>query len=111
MKWKLPRSGRPEQRELEDLVSVGPVIGSQLRMIGIHTVAQLARQDPETLYRRLCRKTKTRVDLCVFDVYRAAVEQARNPGLPAEQCLWWYWSRIRKGVEGEDALPPRTARR
>ena len=31
-----------------------------------------------------------------IDVFRAAVAQARNPRLPAEQCQWWYWSRKRK---------------
>jgi hypothetical protein len=99
MKWKLPRSRRPEERKLEDLVSVGPAVGSQLRRMGIRTVSQLARQDPEVLYHRFCRKTKSCVDLCVLDVYRAAVGQARNPSMPAEQCLWWYWSRLRKGIK------------
>jgi hypothetical protein len=34
-----------------------------------------------------------------LDVFRAAVAQARNPQLPAEQCQWWYWSRLRKRGE------------
>jgi hypothetical protein len=59
----------------------------------------LGRRDPEALYRRFCQKTKKRADICVLDVYRAAVEQARNPSLPAEQCVWWTWSRVRKGAK------------
>ena len=35
-------------------------------------------------------------DICCLDVFRAAVAQARNPRLPAEQCQWWYWSKRRK---------------
>ena len=88
MDWK--------ERRLEDLVSVGPAIRSQFALLGIHSVAELARCDPETLYREICRKTRTRHDICVLDVYCAAVEQARNPGLPPEQRVWWYWSRVRK---------------
>jgi hypothetical protein len=35
-------------------------------------------------------------DICCLDVFSAAVAQARNPQLPAEQRQWWYWSRKRK---------------
>jgi len=36
----------------------------------------------------------------------AAVAQARDPFLPAEQCRWWYWSRQRKAAarEGSESL-------
>jgi hypothetical protein len=27
------------------------------------------------------------------------VVQAKDPRLPAEQCQWWYWSRVRKSGE------------
>jgi hypothetical protein len=36
------------------------------------------------------------MDLCAQDVFSAAIAQARNPLLPADQCQWWYWSRQRK---------------
>ncbi len=96
MRWKLQEKKRSSERELEDLVSVGPATRDQLVSLGVRTVRDLARHDPDALYRKLCRSTKTRVDLCVLDVYRAAVAQARNPDLPAEQRVWWYWSRVRK---------------
>jgi predicted RecB family nuclease len=85
-----------DERKLEDLTSVGPSIRRDFEMLGIRTVGQLARREPEALYRELCRKTRTRQDICVLDTFRAAVEQARNPKLPTEQCVWWYWSRVRK---------------
>jgi hypothetical protein len=84
------------ERRLEDLISVGPAIKSQFDLLGIRTVAELARCDPDELYRDICRKTGKRYDICVLDVYRAAIGQARNPSLPPEQCVWWYWSRLRK---------------
>ncbi len=96
MRWNLPGKKASLERELEDLVSVGPAIRSQLVSLGIRTVKDLARRDPEALYQKLCRKTKKHVDPCVLDVYRAAVAQARNPNLPEEQRVWWYWSRVRK---------------
>ena len=84
------------ERQLADLISVGPAIRRDLERLGVTSVAELALRDPERLYRELCRKTGKRQDPCVLDVFRAAVAQASNPNLPIEQCVWWYWSRKRK---------------
>lgn len=84
-------------RRLEDLVSVGPSIRRDLNVLGVRTVEQLARRDPQVLYDRLCRQTGQRQDPCVLDTFRAAVAQARNPHLPVEYGVWWFWSRVRKG--------------
>ena len=85
-----------QHRRLQDLVSVGPVFVRDFELLGVRSVAQLARRKPERLYEGLCRVTGQAQDLCCLDVFRAAVAQARNPRLPAEQCQWWYWSRQRK---------------
>jgi len=65
-------------------------------LLGVRSVAELAKQDPVKMYARLERLTGQRQDPCVLDTFQAAVAQARNPRLPAEKCLWWYWSRKRK---------------
>jgi hypothetical protein len=83
-------------RTLGDLISIGPAMVRDFNLLGVESVADLARQDPEKLYRKLCRITGQRQDLCVLDTFRAGVAQARNPRLPVEQCQWWYWSRKRK---------------
>ena len=83
-------------RQLADLISIGPAMLRDFDMLGIHSVAQLAKQEPRKMYERLNRKTGQRQDPCVLDTFCAAVAQARNPRLPAEQCQWWYWSKIRK---------------
>lgn len=85
-----------DERKFRDLISVGPAIEKDFVLIGIKDVKDLATRDPDKLYLQLCRKTQTRQDPCVLDVFRAAVAQARDPNLPAEQCVWWYWSRVRK---------------
>ena len=88
-----------KERRLEDLVSIGPAMLRDFELLGIRSVAQLARQKPESLFEKLCRVTGKSQDICCLDVFSAAVAQARNPRLPAEQCLWWYWSRKRKARE------------
>jgi hypothetical protein len=85
-----------DSRELGQLISIGPATLRDFKLLGVNSVAELARQDPEKLYAKLSRINGQRPDICVLDTFRAGVEQARNPRLPAEQCRWWYWSRRRK---------------
>jgi hypothetical protein len=84
------------KRRLEDLVSVGPAMIRDFQMLGVSSVEQLARRNPEKLYEKLCETTGKAQDICCLDVFRAAVAQARNPRLAPEQAQWWYWSRQRK---------------
>ena len=97
-------------RQLGDLISIGPAMLRDFDMLGIHSVAQLAKQEPQEMYERLNRKTGQRQDPCVLDVFSAAVAQARNPRLPAERCQWWYWSRKRKQPSGNAKFEERNSR-
>ena len=84
------------RRQLGELISIGPAMLRDFELLRIRSVAQLARQNPQRMYARLNRVSGQRQDPCVLDVFCAAVAQARNPRLPAEQCQWWYWSKRRK---------------
>jgi Pathogenicity locus len=90
---------RSDPRQLSDLVSVGPAMLRDFEILGVHSVAQLARRNPRRLYESLCRVAPQHQDICCLDVFLAAVAQARDPRLPVERCQWWYWSRERKRVE------------
>jgi len=83
-------------RELGRLLSIGPAMLRDFELLGIRSVAQLARRSPQRMYSELCRITGERQDPCVLDTFCAAVAQARDPLLPAEQRQWWYWSRLRR---------------
>lgn len=85
-----------DRRRLSDLRSVGPATVKDFKLLGIESVDALKDQNSFDLYERLCEVTATRHDPCVIDVFRAAIEQARNPLLEARKKDWWYWSRIRK---------------
>jgi hypothetical protein len=90
-----------ETRHLQDLVSVGPAMVRDFNLLGIRTVAQLSRRNPQKLYERLCEITGQSQDICCLDVFQSAVAQARNPRLPANHCQWWYWSRKRKAQDAK----------
>jgi Pathogenicity locus len=85
-------------RQLSELISVGPAMLRDFEILGVRSVAQLARRNPERLYESLCQLAPQHQDICCLGVFHAAVAQARNAQLPAEQCHWWYWSRERKRV-------------
>ena len=89
------------ERHLEDLISIGPAMLRDFELLGIRSVKQLAQQDPRKMYEKLCERTGQAQDVCCLDVFSAAVAQARNPRLPAEQCQWWYWSRRRKAARAK----------
>jgi nucleotidyltransferase/DNA polymerase involved in DNA repair len=83
-------------RQLKELISIGPAMLRDFALLKIRSVEQLAKQDPQRLYVRLGRVAQQHQDICVLDVFEAAVAQARDPRLPAEQCQWWWWSKKRK---------------
>lgn len=84
-------------RRLKDLAGVGPRTVEDFQDLGIGSVDALAGQDPRELYARLSEQKGVRMDPCVLDVFTCAIAQAKNPQLPADQCNWWFWSRVRKG--------------
>jgi hypothetical protein len=92
----MARATRVGARQLKDLVSIGPAMLRDFARLGVDSVEQLARCDADELYQRISAMDGKRHDPCVLDTYRAAIAQARDPDLPAEQRIWWYWSRLRK---------------
>ena len=88
-------------RQLSHLHGIGRAMLEDFNRLGVRSVADLARCDATELYRRLSQITNARQDPCVHDTFTCAIEQARNPDLPPQQCKWWYWSGIRKksGIE------------
>ncbi|MCP4685933.1 MAG: mitomycin resistance protein [bacterium] len=89
------------QRRLIDLVSVGPATLADLEDLGITEVEHLLDKDAHELWERLQEIKGTRVDPCCEDVFRTAIEQARDPNLPKEKRPWHYWSKERKQRAGE----------
>ena len=83
-------------RQLADLISIGPAMLGDFEVLGIRSVSELAKQNPQRMYGRLSRLAGQRQDPCVLDVFCAAVAQARNPRLPVDKCQWWWWSKKRK---------------
>lgn len=85
--------------ELQSLPSIGPSLAADLRLLGVRSVKDLARRDPERLYKRLCELTKSHQDPCVVYSFRCAIYAARTPNPEPRLLKWWNW----KGRELERA--------
>lgn len=82
---------------LEQLPNIGPALAADLRLIGIHTPAELRGRDPFVLYQKLCAATGQRQDPCVLDTFMAATDFMR--GAPAAP--WWKYTPQRKALFGQ----------
>ena len=77
--------------ELQQLPAIGPSMARDLRRLGIRSVNDLARRDPERLYARLCAISGVRQDPCVLYTFRCAVYAARTEKPDPELLKWWQW--------------------
>ncbi len=87
-------------RQLSSLSGVGKATLKDFEVLGINSINQLARCNPEDLYEKLCKRTGKKHDICVLDVFSCTIAQAKNPKLQKEKSNWWYWSRKRKANKG-----------
>ncbi len=81
-------------KDLQRIPGVGPAIAKKLLGLGIHSTAELQKQDPEMLYQRLCKQADRPVDRCVLYVFRSAVYFASHQQPDPELLKWWNWKNI-----------------
>ncbi len=94
---KSPKAATADEcQALEQLPNIGPALAADLRLIGIHTPADLRGKDAFVLYQKLCAATGQRQDPCVLDTFMAAVDFMR--GAPAAP--WWQYTAQRKALFG-----------
>ena len=83
---------RDRVRQLMDLPNVGPAMARDLKFISINAPEQLIGKDPLKLYQSLCRKSGTRQDPCVLDVF-ISITRFMNGDAPRP---WWAYTEERK---------------
>ena len=77
--------------KLRAIPGVGPAMASELRLLGIDTIADLRGRDPEELYLRLQERSGHHVDRCVLYVFRSSVYFAERARPELELTRWWNW--------------------
>ena len=83
--------------KLADMANVGPATLGDLKLLGIHRVAQLAKLQPSdafVLWRKLGRLTGGLHDPCVIDMFMSVISQAHGN----KPCPWWHFTKQRKAM-------------
>ena len=97
MVGKPETKGKPMDKATERLFrtipGVGPRTAQDLWDLGLRSLEELARQNPQELYDRLRIQAGGKLDRCVLYVYRCAVYFAATPEPLREKdkLLWWNW--------------------
>ena len=82
------------------LGSIGIECARDLVALGFKSREELAGQDPNALYERLCTQAGVRQDPCVEDVLRCAIAQVDHPDLPRKWSAWHRWTPLRGKPRG-----------
>lgn len=77
--------------DLQQIPGIGPSLAKDLRLLGIHEMAELKGKKPQEMYDHLCRLTHSRQDPCVLYTFRCAVYFASTPNPEPKKTKWWYW--------------------
>lgn len=86
---------------LSALRNIGRAMLADFSLLGIATVGELARREPDGLYLELCSLTGARQDPCVHDTFAAAIHQART----GEARDWWAFTPERKARQKAGTFP------
>ncbi|MEK6790394.1 MAG: helix-hairpin-helix domain-containing protein [Deltaproteobacteria bacterium] len=78
-------------KELRRAPGVGKSIALDLYGLGVRSLDELKKQDPEKLYNRLCLKTGAHVDRCVLYVFRCAIYFTGRKRHDPKLLKWWNW--------------------
>ena len=83
------------EHELRSLCNVGPATLGDLFLIGVHSVADLAKRDPQEMFHALEKATGHKQNICMLDLFHAIVREGRT----GERRPWHYYSALRRGAE------------
>ena len=93
---------RASVMQLSDLRNIGKAMLADFALLGITSIQQLAKQDADELYTRLCIMTAARHDPCVHDTFAAAIHQAKT----GEALTWWAFTPLRKERQQAGTFSP-----
>jgi hypothetical protein len=78
-------------KELQTIPSIGKACAVDLWNIGIRSVSDLHKKDPELLYHKLNAVTGRQHDICMLYTFRCAVYYATEKNPKSEKLKWWWW--------------------
>ena len=77
--------------DLQTIPGVGEKIEALLNEVGVRSIEDMKKADPQQLYNDLCDKKASPVDRCVLYVFRGAKYFVAHKQHDPERLKWWYW--------------------
>ncbi|HLA68563.1 MAG TPA: helix-hairpin-helix domain-containing protein [Bacteroidota bacterium] len=78
-------------KEFQQIPGVGKSIAEDLWQLGIRSIPQLKKRNPESMYLKRCVQQGVQIDRCLLYVFRCAVYYASTPKPKTELLKWWNW--------------------
>ena len=69
-------------KKLQQIPNIGPAMAEDLIRLGVTDLKDLKKQNAQELYDRISAMDKKKHDICVLDVFEAAIQYAKD-GKPA----------------------------
>jgi nucleotidyltransferase/DNA polymerase involved in DNA repair len=84
-----------KKNPLEEIPGIGPKMAADLNDLGVQSVNDLRRKNPEILYAQLTKLRGCLIDRCVLYVFRCAVYYAQD-GRDPKKLKWWNWKEPKR---------------
>lgn len=91
---RVPEGFEQAFAEFQTIPNVGRATAEDLVRLRVRSIRALAKKNPMTLYRAICKLDGARHDPCVIDVFMAAVDFANR----GECNPWWHYTPERKAL-------------
>ena len=78
-------------REFQTIPGVGPRIAENFWRLGLRSLDDLRKADPDILYQQLSLREGKEVDRCALYVFRSAVYYVSRRTHDPELLKWWNW--------------------
>ena len=77
--------------DLTTIPGVGEKIERLLSDVGVTSIENMRKANPEQLYQKLCDMKAASVDRCVLYVFRCAKYYVLHKNHDPERLKWWNW--------------------
>ena len=77
--------------DLKTIPGIGAKIEALLKDVGVTSIEDMQKNDPEELYHNLCDMKASPVDRCVLYVFRCGKYFVTHKQHDPERLKWWNW--------------------
>ena len=84
-------------KKFREIPGVGKVISRDLWDLGMRSFEDIAKSNPEKMYKDLCMLRQMYIDRCMLYVLRTAVYYASHVRHDPRLLQWWNWTDERRG--------------